>query len=164
MKFRYILEQKDLYQVLKKTGYIKTVGKRAVLETGILSILFIGFLICFFVTKDFRNLFFAVISAVFGIVIWIVPEFLLQRKAKSEAESKTVFEGTLEDDFLSITCHGETLKFPLNQTCLYRNCGELLIFYTAEKKMAVFPLHCLENEKREPFLNAVREGFLPYSQ
>ena len=62
MKFRYILEQKDLYQVLKETGYIKTVGKRAVLETGILSILFIGFLICFFVTKDFRNLFFAVIS------------------------------------------------------------------------------------------------------
>lgn len=163
MKFRYILEQKELYRALKETGYIKTTGKRAVWETVILIVLFIAFVVCYCFTWDFRNLFFAAISAVFGIVIWIVPEFLLQRKAKSEAESKTVFEGILETEALFISCNGETLEFPLNATCLYRDCGEILIFYTAERKLAVFPIRCLQKEDRKSFLKTVREKFQPYS-
>lgn len=164
MEFRYILNKEEIYRALKETGYIKTTGKRAVWETVVLIAVFTVFFVFYCINGDERNLFFAVISAVFGAVVWIVPEFLLRRKAKSEAENGSVFSGSLEENALRLTCNGETLLFPLNRTCFYRECGSILLLYTIEKKLAVFPLRSIAEEDREQFLKKIRGNFKPYSE
>ena len=69
IEFSYTLTEEEVFEGLKYSGIYKTSGKRAVIETSVLAVLFLFFLISFLYNKEFFNLVMGLITL--GVVLGV---------------------------------------------------------------------------------------------
>ena len=91
MEFRYILNKEEIYRALKETGYIKTTGKRAVWGNRWFDCRVYYIFVFYCINGDERNLFFAVISAVFALSSGLFRNFCCAGKQNQKQKTEAFF-------------------------------------------------------------------------
>lgn len=82
LNFAYTLTEQEVYDGLKLSGSYKTSGKRAVIETIVLVVFCIIFIVSYVLKQDVFSLVMAIVSAVFVLALNLVPRFDMRRQAK----------------------------------------------------------------------------------
>ncbi len=142
IRLNYVLKQEEIYQCLKNTGFIKTTGSRAIVETVILAAAMVVFLVSWFTGHDTNSLIFAVVSLVLIGVVWVVPELGLRRHSRRMARGDEMAMEIYPDAIVLV--HGEKeLEIPLDGTAQSAQYGNIMVLFH-QGKMAILPLRCVE--------------------
>jgi hypothetical protein len=142
IKLSYILRQKEILESLKKSGFCKTTGTRAVAESVILAILAVAFAVTYILQKDTNSLVFGIISLLLIAVIWIVPQQGLKRRAKELTDGKEIHMEIYPDSIVMGENEGRW-EIPLDGTVECEQDSNLLLIYF-ESRMVILPLRCVE--------------------
>lgn len=142
IKLSYILRQEEILECLKKSGFIKTTGTRAVAETVILVALAVVFIVTYFLQKNANSLVFGVISLLLIAVIWIVPQQGMKRRAKDLADGKEIQMEIYPDNIVMGQGEGRW-EIPLDGTSESEEDSNLLLIYSQDRTV-ILPLRCVE--------------------
>lgn len=143
IRFNYTLRHSEIYQCLKSTGYIKTTGTRAVLETVLLALAAGVFVWTWFAQQSADSLVFAVICLLLIAVVWIVPEWGLRRQARRLASGDEIAMEIYPDSVV-ITRGEEETEFPLDGESTFIAQYDTIIVLFYKGKMAILPLRSVE--------------------
>lgn len=145
IRLSYSVREKEALQCLLHTGPCRTTGRRAIVETAILGVLAVLFLVQYIVYTKQDMLFFAGISLLVIAVIWIVPRFALKKRAHEIAQDSEVHL-QIYPDVIEVYGKGREClwEIPLNNTCMCRRIGNLLWIHKPGGKSLLLPLRCVE--------------------
>ena len=143
IRFNYILRHSEIYQCLKSTGYSKTTGTRAILETVVLALAAGVFVWTWFAQQSADSLVFAVICLLLIAVVWIVPEWGLRRQARKLASGDEIAMEIYPDSVV-ITRGEEETEFPLDGESTFIAQYDTIIVLFHKGKMAILPLRSVE--------------------
>lgn len=104
IEFSYTLTEEEVFEGLKYSGIYKTSGKRAVIETSVLAVLFLFFLISFLYNKEFFNLVMGLITLGVVLGVTLVPRLDMRKQAKQG--QNTVKVRLYEDKLYADTAEG----------------------------------------------------------
>ena len=145
IRLNYSIREKEVLQCLLHTGPIRTTGRRAVVETAILVLLAVLFLVQYALYRKPEMLFFAGISLLVIAVIWIVPRFALRKRARELAQDSELHLQIYPDVVEVYGKGGEHLwDVPLDNTYICRRIGNLLFISKTDGKSLLLPLRCVE--------------------
>lgn len=82
LNFSYTLTQQEVYDGLRLSGIYKTTGKRAVVETVILAVFCLFFVVSFCLKQEAFSLVMAIISAAVLLALNLVPRMDMRKQAK----------------------------------------------------------------------------------
>jgi len=142
IKLSYILRQQEILECLKRSGFCKTIGSRAVAESVILAIIAIAFMATYILQKDMNSLVFGVISLLLIAIIWVVPQLGMKRHAKELADGKEVHMEIYPDSIVMGENEGRW-EIPLDGTSECEQGSNLLLIYY-QNCMVTLPLRCVE--------------------
>lgn len=143
IRFNYTLRRREIYHCLKNTGYIKTTGMRAVVETVLLALAACVFLWTWFAQHTADSLAFAVICLLLIAVVWIVPEWGLRRQSRRLASGEEMVMEIYPDSVV-VTRGQEEMEFPLDGESTFCAQYETIIVLFYQGKMAILPLRSIE--------------------
>ena len=142
IKLSYILRQNEIVEGLKKSGFCKTIGARAVIESMILAAAAVVFLVTYFMKNDARSLPISIICVLFIAVIWIVPQQGMKRRAKELADGKEIHMEIYPDSM--VIGEGENRwELPLDGNCECEQYKNLFMIYYKEHTI-ILPLRTVE--------------------
>lgn len=142
-KLCYTLREQEVLSCLKTTDLCKTSGKRAVVETVLLTILFVTFLVSFFFRGyQVDSLVFAVICALLMGVIWIVPKQGLKNRARQLAGAKEI-SVEIYPDSIDIGEGEGAWSIPLDGTAMLEKQERQMVVH-AGKNMLILPFRAIE--------------------
>lgn len=81
-QFSYTLTQQEVYDGLRLSGVYKQSGKRAIIESVLLGVFFLFFLVSFLLEWDAFDLGMTLVAGVVILVLNLVPRLDMKRKAK----------------------------------------------------------------------------------
>lgn len=143
IRFNYVLRHSEIYQCLKNTGYIKTTGSRAIIETVLLVLAAGVFFTTWFLQHTVDSLIFAVICLLLIAVVWVVPELGLRRQSRKLASGEELAMEIYPDSV--VMTHGEEeMEFPLDGESTSIAQYETIIVLFHKGKMAILPLRSVE--------------------
>ena len=82
LQFSYTLTEQEVYDGLRLSGVYKTTGKRAVVETIILAVFFLFFVVSYILKQEVFSLVMAIVSAAVLAALNVVPRADMRRQAK----------------------------------------------------------------------------------
>lgn len=161
IRLNYTLREEEIYQCLKNTGYIKTTGMRAVIETIVLAIAAIIFLVNFIADGFTGAMVMAVVCVILIAVIWLVPELGMRHQAKKQASGEE-FTMEIYPDSIVVEKNGQEWEIPLDgesASCAqYENI--VALFY--QGKIVILPLRCVEPAVLPEVQAMIIAGTLPH--
>lgn len=142
IKLSYILRQNEIVEGLKKSGFCKTTGKRAIIESVILAASAVLFLFTYFMKNDARSLPISIICVLLIAVIWIVPQQGMKNRAKQLADGKEIHMEIYPDSI--VTGEGEDRQeIPLDGSCEFEQHRNLYLIYY-KNQTVILPLRSVE--------------------
>lgn len=142
IKLSYILRQEEILECLKKSGFIKTTGTRAVAETVILAVLAVVFFVTYLLQQNTNALFFSIISLLLIAVIWIVPQQGMKHRAKELTDGKEIHMEIYPDTIVMGQGEGRW-EIPLDGTSECEQDGSLFLIYSQDRTV-ILPLRSVE--------------------
>lgn len=142
IKFSYILKQQEIFECLKRSGFCKTTGSRAIAESVILAIMTVVFTVTYFIQKNTDSLVFAVISLLLITVIWIIPRQGMKRRAKELADGKEISMKIYPDSIVMSQAES-CWEIPLDGTSECSQFNNILMIYS-QGRTVILPLRCVE--------------------
>ena len=143
IRFNFTLRWREIYHCLKSTGYIKTTGTRAVVETILLAVAACVFAGAWFSQHTVDSLVFACICVLLIAVVWIVPELGLRRHSRRLASGEEIAM-EIYPDAVVITRGQEETEFPLDGESTFSAQYENIIVLFHKEKMAILPIRSVE--------------------
>ena len=140
----YVLHEKEIFESLKISGFCKTMGKRAVIETIILLILTVIFVISSIFNKNYDSLFFAVISLLLIGIIWIVPRQGMKNKAKFLANGKEIHVEIYPDEIQIHEGKNSEWNILLDGSSECTIMDHIFIIKTPKDQILILPMRCVE--------------------
>lgn len=83
LEFSYTLTEKEVYDGLRLSGVYRTTGKRAVVETAILGVFCLFFLVSYVLQKETFNLIMTFVSLGVLLALNLVPRLDMRKQAKN---------------------------------------------------------------------------------
>lgn len=158
----YSIKKSEAYEGLKNSGMIKTIGARTVIYTVILLIAIAGFVSVYVVQKDVNNLILSVISLIVLGIIWIIPQYSLNKLAKLNANGN-VIKFSVYNNSLQILCNDNSWYIKLNNSNRMKLCKNVLIIKRVkDEQLFVIPLRAIEESKRDEVIDLLQKGTLSY--
>lgn len=145
IKISYALTKEEYYKCLSHSNLYKTQGKRAIIQTVLLSIIAVLFLISYFVGKNPLNIAFCVISLLLIACIVVVPHFHLKSMANKMADGK-IIEAEIYPDCIEIGRDDGAWKIELDGTSHIAEFDNIIMIFTKENQGFAIPERAIEPE------------------
>ncbi len=143
IRLNYTLRQDEIYECLRKSGFIKTTGKRAAIETVILGVLAVVFFAAYVVQKATDPLIFSIICLLLIAIIWIVPYQGIKNKARRTADGKEI-KLSIYPDVIEIGEGEGYWEIPLDGTCEWTRQSNMIFLYASKGRILILPLRSVE--------------------
>lgn len=143
IRINYTLREDEIYECLKRSGFIKTTGKRAAVETVILGVLAVAFFAAYLVQKITDPLIFSVICLLLIAVIWIVPYQGIKKKARRTADGKEI-KLSIYPDVIEIGEGSGYWEIPLDGACEWSRQNNMIFLYALKGRILILPLRSVE--------------------
>ena len=147
IKLSYKLREKEVFRALEKSGFSKTLGKRALVEGVVLVLLAVLFFVTYARIGGTMNLFFGGIAVLALAAVALLPYLGRKKRARDICRDERLshIEMEIYPDSIQIG-HGEgEWEIPLDGSCRRDEHHNLLLFFPAGKRhMVILPLRCIE--------------------
>lgn len=159
LEFSYTLTEKEVYDGLRLSGVYRTTGKRAVVETVILGVFCLFFLVSYVLQKELFNLIMTFVS--FGVLLLLnlVPRLDMRRQAKRC--HREVKLRLYPDKFYMETAAGSQcvlLDGSSEVKAVGKKDNKLLIVHIAGGGLLVIPLRAIPETIRGQALSFLLQG------
>lgn len=144
IKLEYVLTKDEIKNCIKKVNFKKGISVRNLVETVLLIIAFVIFIISFFIYGGMLNLILGTISLLVITSIWTIPKIILKNNTLSSLYDKNYFIEIYPDEIIIEKENNEKLLIPMDQTSEYEEFNDLIIVYTKDKKILPIPLRSIE--------------------
>lgn len=158
LKISYTLTEQELYDGLRLSGIYKSSGKRAAIETGILVVFCLLFLVSYFWKWEIFNLIMALVSLGVLLALNLVPRMDMKKQVK-EAEREIRLQ--LSPLKIQVETKAGLKTIPLDGTSEIKLVGKpgkkLIVVRIATGGLFLLPLRALPEAEREKALSWLLE-------
>lgn len=147
VKLSYVLREEEVFRALERSGFSKTMGRRALMECILFAALAVLFFVRFFTTYEGANLFFGVVAVLALAAAAFLPVLGRKRRARQICADERLSHIALEiyPDGIQIGSGDGEWEIPFDGTCRRVEHRGLLLFFPAGKRhMLILPLRCVE--------------------
>lgn len=147
IKLSYVLREEEVFRALEKSGFSKTMGRRAILECVLFAALAVLFFARFFASHEGANLFFGIVAVLALLLAALLPVFGRKRRARLICADERLSNIELEiyPDGIQIGSGDGEWEIPFDGTCRrVEHRGLLLLFPAGKRHMLILPLRCVE--------------------
>ncbi|WP_099205110.1 hypothetical protein [Scatolibacter rhodanostii] len=147
----YTLAEDEIVKALKISGYYSYGSKKMMIQTILLGVMFIFFLINFFLNYEWFNLAMAIVCVIVTGFLYLLPIFDMKKNAKL-AEKKIRFR--LYPTAIYYYGPEHTLEISLKQAKIkISNKNEMIAIMPQESGLLSIPFRCLPKERKAKILH-----------
>ena len=158
----YLINKSEAYEGLKNSGMIKTIGARTIIYTIILVIAIACFIVAYIFKNNATDLMCAFFSTIVLIIIWLIPEYSLNKLAKLNANGNLI-KFSVYNNSLQILCNENSWYIKLNNSNRMKICKNVLIIKRSkDNQLFVIPLRAIEENKKEEVIAVLKKGTRSY--
>lgn len=156
LQFSYTLTQEEAYRGLRLSGVYKGLtGKRAVVESLLLVVFFLFFLVSYLLQRGGFDLAMAIICLILLGALTLVPHLEMKRRAKTELREVHIRMTTTK---LWATTQAGEQEFPLDGSVDFRvvgkeKDGKLVTGISPQDGLLILPVRAIPQENRGWVLN-----------
>ena len=143
IKVSYILNKEEILTCLKHSGFYKTTGLRAVVETVVLGLAFLIFFASFCVYTTANNLVMSILSLLLIGAIWLVPHIGMKRRAEELADGREIAMQIFPDE-IQIGEGSRAWSIELDGTSRLAEMDGILAVFTPEERIAALPVRAID--------------------
>ena len=143
IKLNYELKTDEIFNCLKNFSEYKRKNKKVIIETVLLSIVFIGFLLSGLLKNDISGYIFSVISVLLIAVIWIVPNLIIKSHAKELSRLGNTYVEIYPDEII-IGNNGIEKNIALNGNSMFAVTDDLYVIIPPKGNMVIIPIRAIE--------------------
>mgnify|MGYP001375491346 CR=1 FL=1 len=144
IKLSYQLRTEEVFSCLKRSGFCKTSGRRAVVETILLCAVGILFFVSFFfLSGGYNSLTLGILSFLLIGVIWLVPRQGMKMRARALADGKNIHVSIYPDEVVIGEGAG-AWEIPLDGTSEIEEFDNMLVLFAKGDRMLCIPLRSIE--------------------
>ena len=143
IKLTYVLKHAEVFSCVKRMGFCKTTGRRAVMESVVLGVVCVLFLVSYFLYGAVQNIVLAAISALIIGVVWVVPRIGINARAKELTTGKTVYV-EIFPDAVEVGKGKNEWAIPLDNTSEYEEFDNMMVLFTPDEKLFPIPMRAVE--------------------
>jgi hypothetical protein len=163
IKIRYKLDDKEIYESLKHAGYYNTSRTKAIIETALLLVVLILFLISFFIYGNIINIIMVFICAAVASAIWFVPHVLMKRQLENQKYRNKEINVEIYPDEIEI--EGDTeWEINLDGTSELKDCDDMFILFLPNNHIFPIPKRVIEPSVMLDIESMLRAGTSPKSE
>lgn len=147
VKLSYTLREEEVFHALGKSGFSKTLGRRAVAEGVVLALLAAWFFFQYAQSGEGAVLFFGCIAVLALAAVALVPYLSRKKRAKEICRNERIAHVEMEiyPDGIQIGRGEGEWEIPFDGSCRREKHRGLMLFFPAGKKhMLILPLRCIE--------------------
>ncbi|HIU31341.1 MAG TPA: hypothetical protein IAB66_04175 [Candidatus Caccousia avistercoris] len=147
IKLSYTLRKEEVFAALEKSGFSKTMGRRALVQCIVLALLAVWFFFYYSQAGGTLNLFFGVVALAALAAAALVPYFGRKHRARQICENPRLANIDMEiyADAVQIGSGDGEWEIPLDGSCLRVEYKNMILLFPAKKKhMVILPLRCVE--------------------
>lgn len=143
IKLNYELKTDEIFNCLKNFSDYKRKNKKVIVETILLAIVFIGFLLSGIFRNDISGYIFSVISALLIAVIWVVPNLIIKSNAKEISRLGDIYVEIYPDEII-IGNNGIEKSIDLDGNSMFAVTDDLYVIIPPKGNMVIIPIRAIE--------------------
>lgn len=152
IQISYVLEEKEIYECLKKNSYLRTTGPVFIFGIVVLAVLAVVFLILGTVTYRSLFYFYAASCATLIVLLGFFPIQNNRSRAKNSADGHTI-RMIIYPDHIQMGRGIKRWEVPLDGSVEFAQFEDLIMLFVKEKddpkgklmqKMIILPLRCIK--------------------
>lgn len=143
IKVRYTLGKEEILTCLKHSGFYKTTGLRAIVETIVLALAFLIFFASFCVYTTANNLVMSIVSLLLIGAIWLVPHIGMKKRAEELADGTEIAMQIFPDE-IQIGEGKRAWSIELDGTSRLAEFDGMLAVFTPEERVAALPVRAID--------------------
>jgi hypothetical protein len=143
IKVRYVLEKDEILTCLKHSGFYKTTGLRAIIETIVLAIAFLIFFASFCVYTTVNNLVMSIVSLLLIAAIWLVPNIGMKKRSEELADGREIAMQIYPDE-IQIGEGTRAWSIELDGTSRLAEFDGVIAIFTPEGRIAALPMRVID--------------------
>lgn len=143
IKVRYVLEKDEILTCLKHSGFYKTTGLRAIIETIVLAIAFLIFFASFCVYATANNLVMSIVSLLLIAAIWLVPNIGMKKRSEELADGREIAMQIYPDE-IQIGEGTHAWSIELDGTSRLAEFDGVIAIFTPEERIAALPVRVID--------------------
>ena len=162
-KLSYVLTRDEIYSCLYHSGAVKTKGMRAVIQSIILAIAAVIFVVVYFTAKsqyNSYNIFFGAVCLITIAAIWIVPHMYLKSMSKMMADGKTI-EAEIYPTHIDIGSGEGKWSIQLDGKSYIEEFDSIIMIFTSKDRTFAIPKRVIEPEVYNEISAILRSGTEP---
>lgn len=146
-KLSYTLREREVFRALEKSGFCRTMGRRAVVECAVLAVLAVWFFAAFAHSGEGMSLFFGIVAVLAFLAAALVPYLARRKRAREICADKRRSHVDMEiySDGIQIGSGEGEWEIPFDGSCRREEHRNLVLLFPAGgKQMVILPLRCIE--------------------
>lgn len=143
IKLSYELKIDEIFTCLKKFSYKKSKNKKIIVETVLLAIVCVLFLLDGILKRDINGYIFSVVSAVLIGVIWVVPDLIVKSHARELTKTSKMYVEVYPDEII-VGSDGIEKKIALDGKSKFANVENLFVIMPPNDNILIIPLRAIE--------------------
>lgn len=143
IKLNYELKISEIYTCLKNFSDYKRNTKKVVVETILLSIVCVGFLLSGIFRNSVNGYIFSGISLLLIAIVWIIPYLIIRNHAKELAKSGEIYAEIYPDEIV-LGYNGLEKNIKLNENCKFAIIDNLYVIIPPRENMIIIPIRSIE--------------------
>lgn len=156
----FILKKSEVYEGLKNSGMVKTIGASSIIYTVILLFAIAGFIVAYTVQQNINDIIFAVISFFVLIAVWLVPHFYFNKLAKANINGNVV-RFKVYNNTLQILCNENRWDITLdNSNKIKISKNVIIIKRIRDEQLFVIPKRAVDDSRMEEVIYVLKKGML----
>lgn len=147
VKLSYTLREEEVFHALGKSGFSKTLGRRAVIEGVLLALLAVWFFVQYARSLEGANLFFGCVAVLALAAVALVPYLGRKKRAREICKNDRIAHVEMEiyPDGIQIGQGEGEWEIPFDGSCRrVKHRGLMLLFPAGTKHMVILPIRCIE--------------------
>ena len=158
---RFVFEESEIFETLKRARLYKTQGSRSILYTVIMAVAAVGFFLSCIYGNNYNWLFFSILCVVVIAAIWLVPTFHLKKLARENNNGEQIEIKITNKDIVQKTGDKEWI-IPLDKTGTLEIGDSVIIIRTYHGQMFSIPKRSIKEDKYKKVLQIIKNGTEPY--
>ena len=147
VKLSYTLREEEVFHALGRSGFSKTLGRRAVIEGAVLALLAVWFFVQYALAREGAYLFFGAVALLALAAVALVPFLGRKKRAREICKNERIAHVEMEiyPDGIQIGQGEGEWEIPFDGSCRrLKHRGLLLFFPAGVRHMVILPLRCIE--------------------
>lgn len=144
IRISYRLTKSEIYQSIKRAGYYKINRIKTIVETVILSIALLIFLVSFFIYGNTVNIVMSFICALVLGTIWLIPQIIIRRQVELQKAKSNEITIDVYPDEIEVNRDTGGWQIQLDSTTELQECDDMFILYLPNMHIFIIPIRAIE--------------------